>query len=460
MRSKSGGHAETEGWSRGEIVAVFATGVLFCVGVAVRWEPLNGVVALTNWEWSWRSASLGKVAAMLFIPGAIVAAIAAASEGIAGSTAKLRAAVAGLALCNLALQILEVLTDPRGFAALRDVIASPLATSYYTDALGIWRISDWLRSFPLQPLHLHSATHPPGPVLFYYVFIQAFGVSAGALAAAVVIGALGSLAVAVMYWFAGLWTQDRRARLLASAFYALLPAVTVFFPEFDQAYPLLAMLMILLWARALRGSYADAALLGFIGFVSTFFAYNLLTIGAFLALYAVYEWRQGSRLSRLIAAASMAIAMWGSCYVVLWSTTGFDPIAAFHSALKHQAQLAQILQRSHAGCSLFDPYDFAMAAGVIIVPIVVCYLRQAQRAGGMRHDVVLTIMGVATVMIVDVSGLLRAEAARVWMFLQPLWVVPVGLELARLSARGRFAVFGLQWAILICLAARMAFVLP
>jgi hypothetical protein len=95
-------------------------------------------------------------------------------------------------------------------------------------------------------------THPPGPILFYYAFFKLLGPRTGALIGGCVVGLLGSAGAVVMYMFAGLWTSDRRTRLTASAFYALLPALTVFFPEFDQAYPLFSMLLILFWVRALR----------------------------------------------------------------------------------------------------------------------------------------------------------------------------------------------------------------
>ncbi len=68
------------------------------------------------------------------------------------------------------------------------------------------------------------------------------------------------------------------------------------------------------------------------------------------------------------------------------------------------------------------------------------------------------MIGLVVVGIVDLSGLLRAETARVWLFLQPLLLLPAGLTLARLPAGGREGLIGLQWIILVVIKAKMQFI--
>ena len=63
------------------------------------------------------------------------------------------------------------------------------------------------------------------------MFFKLLGPDTGALIGGCVVGLLASLGVVTMYQFAGLWTPDRRTRLIASAFYALMPSLTVFFPN-------------------------------------------------------------------------------------------------------------------------------------------------------------------------------------------------------------------------------------
>jgi hypothetical protein len=72
----------------------------------------------------------------------------------------------------------------------------------------------------------------------------------------------------------------------------------------------------------------------------------------------------------------------------------------------------------------------------------------------------LMLIGLATVLTVDFSGLLRGETARVWLFLQPLLVVPVALELARVRWPWRISLLTLQWWLLVLIKSKMSFIEP
>ena len=77
-----------------------------------------------------------------------------------------------------------------------------------------------------------------------------------------------------------------------------------------------------------------------------------------------------------------------------------------------------------------------------------------------REEVALSLIGLATILTIDLTGVLRGEAARVWLFLQPLMIVPAALELSRFRGRWRMALFSMQWLILAGLKAKMLFIRP
>ena len=70
---------------------------------------------------------------------------------------------------------------------------------------------------------------------------------------------------------------------------------------------------------------------------------------------------------------------------------------------------------------------------------------------------VLTLVGLGTILTVNLSGVPRTETSRVWLFLQPLLVVPAAIELSRAHWRWRLSIFALQWWIVACLKAKMNF---
>jgi hypothetical protein len=447
-----------------EAWAALAVGVAFFIGVAFHWKPLNGSSRLIGTVWPWRDLGILHTSIFLLVPFACIAYVL----WNVGNRPEPRVSTSLwiLALGNFLLQIMSVFADSRGFGLVQQTVLSPRATSYFTDGADIHDLAQWLQKFYRASLHFHSSTHPPGPVVFYYLLIQLF--SSPAVVGGCLVGFMGSLGVLVTYKFAGLWTGNQQTRLIASAFYAILPATTLFFPEMDQVYPIFSMLMIFYWCRSLESKKRiplESFCLGAILFLTTFFAYNLLAVGAFLTYYGIYSiWQQGWTRSSwigLLMNSGIAAGVCAVAYLVLWMATGFNPIASFFHALAYQAAYSEYMFRPYVPSALFDPYDFFLGAGILALPLILFQMYRFLRDfDPSRKEVALTFIGLATIVTIDLSGLLRGEVARVWLFLQPLVVVPVAMELYRLRWRWRMAIFSMQWLILVCLKARMFFIAP
>jgi len=449
-----------------QVAVVLAIGLAFGIGVIYEWGPLNGFFNFTKWEWPWQDLSPIQMGLALLAPFLLIAGVVWSADR-STSRVPMWFWLAALVVANFCLQLFSVLADPRGPERILQIVSSPNATSYFTDALSIQHLSQWLAHFDRATLNGHAGTHPAGPIVFYYVFARLLGPDVGALLGGCAVGLLASLGTVVMYHFAGLWTDDRRTRLLASAFYALLPGLTVFFPELDQVYPIFSMLLILTFVKALRATgawYRHALALGVILFLASFFAYNLLTIGAFFFYYALWwMWREGSgaKAFTLLRTAAVSLLLAAALYLLLWAATGYNPPAALHHAFALQRGNAKWLARPYRVFVLTDLYDFALAAGIIAIPIL------GFRLTKLRHDftadpngTALVLIGLATILTVDLSGLLRGETARVWLFLQPLLVVPVAMELARARWRWCISILTMQWWILVLIKSKMSFIEP
>ena len=447
---------------RVRLAIVLAVGVLFVAGILLEIDALNG-----TWYWRrpWRDSGFLHTAALLALP---LLPFALALREIEHPRAAARSAWPALLLlmiANLGFQLGGMLRHPQGLAWLDAIVTSPNATSYFTDARRIDDIATWLANFHLAGLELHSSTHPPGPILFYSAFIGMFGAAGAARAGGIALGAIATLAIPLLYAFGGLWSRDRRERLLSCAMYALMPAAVAFFPEFDQIYPVFAMLVALTWIGALRGSPMQAVAFGAVVFAMTFFAWNLLAMLAFVGLYSLYFLRRerGSvdAVRRVGAAAMSALATFVLLEIALRLATGYDAPRSLAHALAMQREQAALIDRPWWACVLLDPYDFLLGAGVLAAPLLAFFLVRARAdASRGREDVALSLIGLATILAVDLSGLLRAETARVWLFLQPFAIVPAARELLPFGARGRLLVFALQWLILVALLARLSFVDP
>ena len=451
-----------------QVTIILIVGFLFGLGVIYEWEPLNGLASITKWEWPWQDLGILQMGLPMLAPFAAIACILWLTDRPRPNI-PVAVWLLSIVIASLGLQLISVAADPRGLDRITKIVASPDATAYFTDASHIQNLADWMRRFEHANLTGHSFTHPAGPILFYYAFIGMFGPESGAFWGGCAVGLLASLGSVVMYFFAGLWTSDQRTRLVAAAFYTLIPALTVFFPELDQVYPILSMLIILSFVRSLESEspwHLYALGLGAAAFVATFMAYNLVMLGVFLVYYAIYRlWivapGESSQLVNVVRTSALGIAVTAFLYAVLWLATGYNIFAAFGHALSMQKLIAQKLARPYPVLVFTDLYDFVLASGIIAVPILCFYLRTF-RVTSLKDQkpIALTLIGLATILTVDISGLLRGETARVWLFLQPLIVIPVAIELARIRLSWRLALFAMQWWILVLVKAKMSFIEP
>ncbi len=438
---------------------VLGLGAVFAAAVLMRVEPLNGP---WYWKWPWRDLSPFLVGLYLLPPLLGIGFVVWRSEREA-TTSVIKCLLAILVLASFTMQVGANLAEPDSFLTVQRIVMSPAATSYFTDASEVRDLDYWLKGYPGPDLRLHSSTHPPGPILFYYFWISLLGPEAGATVGGCAVGLIGSLGILILYRLAALWTDDVRERLTACAFYSLMPALILFFPEFAQAYPIASMPIAFFWIRSLQGRLLDGLWLGITLFAAAFFAYNLLAMGAFMVLYALsHLHRSGWRRDSWLALGRSSLLSMSTCFLLfslLMLLMGYDPIHSFRQALANQGALAARLARPYAACLFFDLYDFALGAGIMAVPLAFFHLRDGLKEFRWdRQEVVLSLVGILTILAVDLTGLLRAETARVWLFLQPFLVLPAALELARSPRVMKYGFFALQWLIVVALKSRMAFI--
>lgn len=447
---------------RFRILLPLVIGLLFAVGLSLEWPGLNGLGpddhGTPRWRWPWREPPLLVSYLYLVLPLALGALAVATFESR-------RRAVTPLLLVALALgcfgyQLGGILAESSGLQRVSSIVRHPTSTGYFTDARKIRRLQPWLSRFDELDLRVHSAAHPPGPILYHYGFIRAVGRRSAPLVGGLCIGVIASLGVVLVYLLAGLWTRDPGSRLLAATLYSALPGLVLFFPQFDQIYPIFCMLMVILWEGGLRAGRWLALPLGMVLWLASFFAYNLLVVGIFMALSAVVFWWQAedrrSALGRILWVGTVAIGVTLGGYLILFYATGFDPIASLERSL---LWMETYHRRPHGPAVYLNLYDFALGAGYVPIVLAVSYLLRWSSIGSVeRRGLTLSWVGALTVLAVNLSGLLDYETARVWLFLQPLVVVPAGLELARYPKSVRVATFLVYWVVLATIKCRLVFI--
>ena len=380
---------------------------------------------------------------------------------------------APLACVALSTALLEVACagldkPPFDIRRISDVVESPSATGYYTIAEDLHRASAaqplraWLPAYPalMAPFPSHGQTKPPGPVLYYYAFITLFGAGTTAtLAGGLLVGLLAAAGVACTFLLLDVLLENRTAAFHGASVFALCPGLVLFFPEFDQIYPIFTAGMIACWSLALRRrSMAWAAAFGAVLGVAIFWSYSLLLLGMFLGAYTLAEiaTNRAVRVSAVPALALCSLLVVAAIYGVLKLTTGFDAVGTFRAAVANQSRLLPALARPYPKTIFWDLFDFALGTGWIAALLALFALQRVTRRPFGR-DLAIVSLALAQIAAVAVVGLLQTETARVWIFMMPLLMIPVGVELQAWDGRSRAAVYACFALVLAAIHQNMMF---
>lgn len=441
------------------IRSIVALELVFLAGTILHIDYFNG---LPYWQWPWRHLGYLRTTFYFMLPLFPYGYALYKTETFKDRN-KAYKILGVLAVSNFLFQVIGMATESQFFETVKSIIASRRATSYFYDASQMTDAVAFLRDFHALDLRAHSSTHPPGPILYYYGLIRLFGADAAPYVGAFVIAFTASMGVFVLYLFSSLWTTEAKPRLTICTYYALIPGLVLFFPQLDQVYPIFSMLLIYLWDMSLRRSRHYAIYFGAVLFAATFFAYNLLVVGAFhllsTSVFLLSDRRIGKRFRIVASAGLLAVGTAGACYVALFEMAGFRPLLTVARTLKAHIYLVNALPRPYVVYLFYNFYEFFLGSGIVVMPLLVAYIRRAS-GRQMADDTVFSYLGFLTIAMVDLTGLFRSEITRLWLFLQPLVVVPAGLELVRLSAAQRLAVYLMLWVNLIVIKANMWFIVP
>ncbi len=337
------------------------------------------------------------------------------------------------------------------------VIASPVATSFYDESRNLEQqgLTNYLRHYheqlPAKPFH--AATHPPGlPMLFavwrslamhpvaqrlvpideqtlmvmreVYMRIapplkpDSLYPSDADLKAAWWIALFCFLCgvFALLIWVWLLLQVNPNPSLIALS--ATTPAMLWWQTTVDSIH-LLAIVATsasaFYWQRT-RSTYG-AILTGLMSGASLWLAFKNAIPLACVAFWLLWKnLREEKRFP--VNQVAIAILLTFAPYLLAWLLFGFQPLATFKAAsAAHHAQ-AGAHARSYLPWVLVNFADFGMALGGAWLGIIAVYLWAWLRERRWQPSLCVTTLVI--LLLLDLSGLVRGEVARLWMVFVPL----------------------------------------
>lgn len=425
---------------------------------------LNGA---DHWQWEWR-----RVPAVRWYSVMLLCAVPVAGAVLLRRYRKsLLISLLLLMLGSLTMKLgsAAALSPPLGAEHIEQIVRSREATSYFIDAAALSNYPGWFAAYDevLPNTGLHTRSKPPGPLLYWTIFVQALGYNErAAIAGGVLLAVLATLSVPATWWVVRLLSGDGDAGFIAAVLLALCPGCVLFFPMFDPIYIVLSCAMIGVWHLTVtRDTYILAGAFGTVLFTVTMIAYPLLALGLFMLLFGLLGPPRAFSRNLLVTVRQGAIALVvvTFAYLTLWFFTSYDPIATFDAAWHNQHRfLAQHeSERVWPATILWDLADFALGAAWLPAIVAVMYLFRTMRtddpARGQRALVTLCLL---QPLVVALTGLVQSETARVWAFMLPLLLLPAALELRRWSVRERLTFYACMLVLLLVVGQNMTFLNP
>lgn len=435
-----------------KLILILITTVVLGYLVLMHVEGLNGP-SYHKWKWQ-------RIAAWRYYPAMLAAAIPFFIGQYLYARGRRPARVLPLLMASMfALQVVSrgMQAEPFSLEPISRVVKSPIFTSYFTDAVVLIELNEtipirqWMEIFPdmLPMLHLHAKFKPPGLILYYVLLIKILGPDAAAMVGGLLIGMLATLSVPATYRLIKFGNGNEAAAFHGASFLALCPSLILFFPMFDQVYPVIGCLLMGLWmVSLLQGKQRHAVGFGLTMALGLFLSYILLLLGVFLAGFTIlYMGRfKVYGIRRVVVQGIIVLLTIVLSYAVLLALIGFNPISTFRAAAALQEQDLVILARPFPLHMIHDVFYFAMGSGWISYLLVFFSLI---RIGDYipKHDASFgfAFLALLQIIIVALAALLPGESARLWMLLLPLLMVPVGLELRHWSFVPRMGVYLALW---------------
>lgn len=365
--------------------------------------------------------------------------------------------------------------------------------TYYMEASGIERPSNYLRNFKMRisterrKIH-HIEVHQPGITLVFYTMLSIFEnyplllrkVTAGAekhlpltlevlkgyakkyghpmpiamaVAMSLILMSVSSMSSLFAYLFARKLADERTA-ILSSFIVAFTPGMFFFSPGVDACYALMSFALgYVLLVTLEKRSLALAFFCGMLLYLALFFTLAYITLCfAVLIGWVVWRFMRSERVKYepliLPAFAGFLVPV-----VFMWAAFHYDSFGVIVRCIRNNSLFNQMMGRSYLAWFLLNPFEGFFSLGPSMSTLVCAgFLRciHSFKSQSLNRAELVLFSLFLTLLALDFAGVNRAETARLWLFVLPLFV-PSALKLNEFKSHWGALLFAFSQLILIML---------
>ena len=474
------------------------------------WLPL-GVPG--QWEWLRRPMavvpSLATAVAVGAAVGAGVLVLAVLRSGRPPTRTIAAVLLAVILVASMLAAVGLAASDPGFWASGALSVISDSAMGYYGQALSLSSVSD---AFSYHSARVASnripdrvRTHPPGPLVFFYLLRQWLEHTPGmldrveaalaqrginqaelhrvasvvtqvplsqrdaaiAVPIAFILSALGALVVLPAYGI-GTVAFDRRTGLIAALLAGTVPSLLHFAPSIDGIGAVLGLTYLWLWMLAVRRGNLWLYILAALGATVMLlwsFGYAILLVLAVIMAIPVWGQTYPDEVGRHLRGMAWGFVVFAAIHQLLSSGLEYNILIALPASVAVHRQVLAEAGRSYWPWLAMNLYDFLLFMGpaLAVMSSVAIYAGLKQRRWpALPQGLVIGLIVIVALLLL--SGSTRGEVGRIWIFLMPLAALPAADYVARLSGSRLVwlgaSLIGLQVCFVIVVHATIVAVYP
>jgi hypothetical protein len=272
---------------------------------------------------------------------------------------------------------------------------------------------------------------------------------------------------AVPIYFAAKEMSDKPTALRLAQWWALVPSALLFAPTWNTFYPFLVTCAFALLLQGLnRKSHVHVLAAGVVMSITTFMNFSvlpaLLLFGLFTLGYTLFVARR-SFLSAVVSGVWFGIGL-STIWLLFWLASGLTPLDIFGVTLGAHGELAM---RAYLPWLVLHPYDVLMFSGWALVALflwgvwraVVVIRQRAQHALPLQASDVLALSTLLTLLLIDFSGIVRGENARILIFYVPFFLLACARPLSQTARQWDLPLLITQ-AVTVLVMAAVLYTIP
>ena len=328
-------------------------------------------------------------------------------------------------------------------------------SGYFTTAVASPNLNQLLANFPaLMPqLPIHAQSHPPGAEIVHWLVWQALRIvppladsiamplrtlqchnpgimvldnaQIASASIGMLLPLLGGLAVWPLFAFAKRVSNSTVAVITVMVF-PVLPLFAMWMSQWDQVYPLLLFAGLYFAHTGLeRNSWWRIFAAGVPLSIASFFSVGNAVLMVIVGLHgAAWLWFQRASLRPSISQSLRLVITFAfgcsSIWLLYWLLYGVNPLSVISTGSRLAFE-STTGTRSYGLWLLGNPIDFAVFLGFPIVILLIYNL--IKRVPFPKSLLPIAIATFGTLILLWLSGIVRGEVGRLWIYFGPLVVL-------------------------------------